>query len=40
MSKSPGHRKWPAHKVAEMRAGEPMEAEVHGEVIAQSNEDV
>lgn len=38
MSKSPGHRKWPAHKVAEMRTGEPMEVEVHGEVIAQSND--
>jgi uncharacterized protein (DUF427 family) len=38
MSKSPGHRKWPAHKVDERSLGEAVEVEVNGEVIAQSSD--
>ena len=40
MSKSPGHRKWPAHKVAEKRIGETVEVEVDGEVLAYSRDAV
>ena len=38
VSKSPGHRKWPAHKVQEQRLGERVEVEVNGEVIASSSD--
>jgi len=36
MSKSPGHRKWPTHKVKEQPLGEIVEVEVDGELIARS----
>ena len=38
MSKSPGHRKWPAHKVQEQRLDERIEVEVNGAVIASSSD--
>jgi uncharacterized protein (DUF427 family) len=38
MSKSPGHRKWPDHKVEEQRLRERMQVEVAGRVIAESND--
>src|SRR5881394_2769992 len=37
MGKSPGHQKWPRHKVEEKRIGESMEVEVDGQVIADSS---
>lgn len=38
MSKSPGHRKWPDHKVEEQRLEERMQVEVQGRVIADSSD--
>ena len=38
MNKSPGHQRWPNHKVEEERVGEPMKVEVNGETIAESND--
>lgn len=38
MSKSPGHRKWPAHKIAEKRIAETVQVEIDGEVIASSRD--
>lgn len=38
MSKSPGHRKWPTHKVAEQHIPETIEVEVDGEMIARSRD--
>jgi uncharacterized protein (DUF427 family) len=38
MSKSPGHRKWPAHKVEEKALGQALEVEMNGEVIAKSSD--
>jgi len=37
MSKSPGHRKWPDHKVQEQRVDQRVTVEVNGEVIADSS---
>jgi uncharacterized protein (DUF427 family) len=36
VSKSPGHQKWPAHKVQEQRIGDTVEVLVDGDVIAGS----
>jgi uncharacterized protein (DUF427 family) len=38
MSKSPGHRKWPDHKVRERHLSEPMRVEINGEVVAESSD--
>jgi uncharacterized protein (DUF427 family) len=38
MSQSPGHRKWPDHKVEEEHLGERVQVEVGGEVVAESND--
>lgn len=38
MGKSPGHRKWRDHKVAENRVGQRMTVEVNREVVADSND--
>jgi uncharacterized protein (DUF427 family) len=38
MSKSPGHEKWPAHKIEEKRVAEAMDVELAGQVIARSKE--
>lgn len=36
MSKSPGHQKWPEHKVLETPVGERFTVEVDGQVVADS----
>jgi len=36
MSKSPGHQKWPDHRVQEEQLHQPMEVEVEGVVVASS----
>lgn len=36
MSKSPGHQKWPEHKVRETPVGERVTVELNGQVIADS----
>ncbi|HET6630492.1 MAG TPA: DUF427 domain-containing protein [Woeseiaceae bacterium] len=36
MGKSPGHRKWPDHKVDEQRLGERMRVEAAGRTVAES----
>lgn len=38
MGKSPGHRKWPDHKVEEQRLKERMRVEVAGRTIAESTD--
>ena len=38
MGKSPGHQKWPDHKVVEHRLNEPVQVSVDGEVIAESRD--
>lgn len=38
MSKSPGHRKWPDHRVHEERVDGRMKVEVEGEVMADSGD--
>lgn len=38
MSNSPGHQKWPNHKVREERVTHPMQVRVNGEVIAKSDD--
>lgn len=38
MSRSPGHRKWPAHEVREEHVGERVRVEVEGEVVAESSD--
>jgi uncharacterized protein (DUF427 family) len=38
MSKSPGHEKWPDHKVAERHLGKRVKAEIGGEVMADSTD--
>lgn len=38
MRKSPGHQKWPNHKVEEEHLGQKMKVEVNGEVVAESND--
>jgi uncharacterized protein (DUF427 family) len=37
MRKSPGHQKWPDHKVQEKDLGERVKVEVDGELIAESS---
>lgn len=37
MSKSPGHRKWPDHKVQERPIGQRVQAEINGSIVADSN---
>ncbi len=36
--KSPGHQKWPDHKVAERHVGDTLEVEIGGEVVADSHD--
>jgi uncharacterized protein (DUF427 family) len=36
MSKSPGHQKWPEHKVLERPVGERVTVEVEGQIVADS----
>lgn len=38
MSKSPGHRRWPEHRVREDRVDTRMQVMVHGELIADSDD--
>jgi uncharacterized protein (DUF427 family) len=38
MSKSPGHRKWPDHRIRETHLPGRVQAIVHGEVIADSHD--
>src|SRR5687767_8319054 len=38
MSKSPGHQKWPDHKVEEKRLVQRIKLEIGGEAIAESSE--
>lgn len=38
MRKSPGHRKWPEHKVQEKHVGQRMRVELDGELIADSSD--
>lgn len=38
MSKSPGHRKWPNHKVQEQPIGQRVKVEINGQVVADSSD--
>ena len=38
MKKSPGHQKWPDHRVEEQRTNERLQVEVDGELIADSTD--
>jgi uncharacterized protein (DUF427 family) len=38
MSQSPGHKKWPRHRIEQKRIAETMEVEVGGEVLAASRD--
>ena len=38
MNKSPGHQKWPDHKVKEEHVGGRVQVEVNGEIVADSND--
>jgi len=38
MKKSPGHQKWPHHKVREERIGQRLQVRIDGDVIADSND--
>ena len=38
MSKSPGHRKWPDHKVEERSLDQRMQVRIGGEVVAESDD--
>lgn len=38
MNKSPGHQKWPDHKVQESRLDQRVKVEINGELIADSND--
>jgi len=38
MKKSPGHQKWPEHKVKEMHLGQRLQVKIGGEVVADSND--
>lgn len=40
MRKSPGHRKWPEHKVQEKHVGQRMRVELDGELIADSSDGI
>jgi uncharacterized protein (DUF427 family) len=37
MSKSPGHQKWPEHRVQEEHVGQRVTVEIDGDVVADSN---
>jgi uncharacterized protein (DUF427 family) len=38
MSKSPGHQKWPDHKVRETRVDQRITAEIDGQIVADSSD--
>ncbi|HUA24479.1 MAG TPA: DUF427 domain-containing protein [Steroidobacteraceae bacterium] len=38
MSKSPGHQKWPDHKVLETPVGRRVTVELHGQIVADSTD--
>lgn len=38
MSKSPGHQKWPDHKIVERRVGERLQVAADGETVADSTD--
>jgi uncharacterized protein (DUF427 family) len=38
MKKSPGHQKWPDHRVEEQRSNQRLQVEVNGELIADSTD--
>jgi uncharacterized protein (DUF427 family) len=38
MSKSPGHQKWPHHKIHETRVGQRVTVEINGQTIADSGD--
>ncbi len=38
MSKSPGHQKWPDHKIQEKPIAQRVQVEIGGEVVANSND--
>jgi uncharacterized protein (DUF427 family) len=38
MSKSPGHQKWPEHKVLEMPVGKRVTVELDGQIVADSSD--
>ena len=38
MSRSPGHQKWPDHKVLERRLGESVQVAANGEIVADSKD--
>lgn len=38
MSQSPGHRKWPQHKVEEQRLQQHLQVEVNGQILADSSD--
>lgn len=38
MSKSPGHQKWPDHKVQEKHIGQRVQVKINGDVVADSND--
>lgn len=38
MGKSPGHEKWPDHKVEETRVDRPLRVTVNGETVAESDD--
>ena len=38
MRKSPGHRKWPEHKVEEKQLNQKVQVEIEGEILAESDD--
>ena len=38
MRKSPGHQKWPDHKVQERHIGQRVQVKINGDVVADSND--
>jgi uncharacterized protein (DUF427 family) len=38
MSKSPGHQKWPEHKVQEIQSGQRVRVEIDGQLLADSRD--